>query len=156
MGNTCRTASGTWSDQTYAPSNVLWASSDNPDAWNPNPDQEDGGLLQEEFNIDEHPIDLELCFTIDGEEYTASTQTGHNVGLYGDGSIDYVDGSTTVLAAVLSLPNEDRGEVSSGTARNVLVFAAMVALMVGVLVAIMKHRSAVPEYDAIGCEPQQS
>ena len=29
-------------------------------------------------------------------------------------------------------------------------------VQVGVLVAIMKHRPAVPKYDVIGCEPQQS
>ena len=149
--NTCRSGGG---DQTYAPSNVLWRSSHNPDAWYPNPNQEAGGLMQEDFTINEHPIDLELCFTIDGKEYTASTQTGHNVGLYGDGSIDYKSGSTTELTAVLDIPHAHAA--NSGGAANVLPFVAVVALLLGVIVAFVKYRSAEVKYDVICSESQQS
>ena len=112
--------------------------------------------MQEDSTINEHPIDLELCFTIHGKEYmyTTSTQTGHNVGLYGDGSIDYKSGSTTELTAVLDIPHAHAA--NSGGAANVLPFVAVVALLLGVVVAFVKYRSAEVKYDVICSESQQS
>ena len=66
---------------------VLWQSSANPDAW------VEKDLIEQDFTVNEHPIDLELCFLVDGEEVTSSTVTNSEVGLMGDGSIAY--GSTT-------------------------------------------------------------
>jgi hypothetical protein len=69
------------------PGCVLWQSSENPDAW------VSKDFTEQNFEINEHPIELELCFTIDGEEYVASSVTRTNVGLYGNGEIDYSDAS---------------------------------------------------------------
>lgn len=61
----------------------LWQSSKNPNAFI------EKDLSESDFTINEHPIDLELCFTIGGQELISSTATGENVGLVGDGSITY-------------------------------------------------------------------
>jgi len=51
-------------------------------------------LIPEDFELNENPISLNLCFKIDGQEYKADTRAGtddihiKNLGLIGDGAID--------------------------------------------------------------------
>jgi len=68
---------------------VLWQdNSKNPDAWVKTE------LTKNDFTLNEHPVQVDLCFTIDGQEYKASTAAGTsaehvaNIGLFGTGSID--------------------------------------------------------------------
>lgn len=56
----------------------------NPDAFT----QKD--LTEEDWTVDDHPIDLALCFTLEnGDKYESSTLTNENVGLQGDGTVEY-------------------------------------------------------------------
>ena len=66
-----------WSNKTYC-----------PDAWM------EQDLIAEDFDLNEHPIELRICFKINDTVYEADTGAGtgdifiKNVGLFGDGSID--------------------------------------------------------------------
>lgn len=75
----------------FVPGKVLGVSTMNPDAW------KSVNLTMTDWEINHHPIQLQMCFTIDGEKYVASTVTGANVGLYGDGKVDAAAGATTTM-----------------------------------------------------------
>lgn len=66
----------------------IWQGSENPNAW---VKQE---IAKVDFVLNEHPVQIDLCFKINGEEYKASTAAGtseehiKNIGLYGSGFID--------------------------------------------------------------------
>ena len=68
----------------------IWSDKDMcPDAWV----QQD--IVAQDFDLDEHPVDIRLCFQLDDELYVADTSYGQemenieNLGLFGDGHIDF-------------------------------------------------------------------
>jgi len=125
--NSCR-AGTTTSD---APGKVVWQSGLNPDAFI------EKGLTQSDFTLDENPISLELCFTIDGSKYVASTVTGKNTGLYGDGSCDYEAGSTTLLLAVEPPKLPSQSEQQTGGADSPWSASLAMLGVIGIIAAVV-------------------
>lgn len=154
---------------TWIPGKVLGVSTMNPDAWVKK------DLTMEDFTP-KAPIELELCFTIDGKEYKASTVTQENVGLFGDGSVSYsaTKAATTELSAVAptgTLNTAQQQTAPLGTAANggiqpgkgsspegneqypglhsVLSVVGIVGLLALVVGAMIRRTTAKTEYTSI-------